>query len=250
MRLKDKTIIITGASSGIGAAAARLFAAEGARLVLGGRRGDAIKAVADDIAAAGGEASVVVGDVADENSAAALVERAEADFGGLDAAFNNAGTTGAMSPIPEMATAAWREVTSVNLDGAFFAARAQIPALRRRGGGALLFTSSFVGHTIGLPGMGAYAAAKAGLVGLVQVLAAEHGAEAIRANALLPGGTKTEMAGDDQGFHDWVAGIHALKRMAAPEEIAKAAAFLLSDEASFITGAAVLADGGVSISKT
>ncbi len=250
MRLKDRSIIVTGASSGIGAAAARLFAAEGARVTLGARRAGALQAVVDDITAAGGEAAAVAGDVAEEGFAEALVARAEAAFGGLDAAFNNAGTTGAMSPVTEIDTAAWREVQAINLDSAFFAAKHQIPALRRRGGGALLFTSSFVGHTIGLPGMGAYAAAKAGLVGLVQVLAVEHGAEGIRANALLPGGTQTAMAGDDPAFHDWVAGLHALKRMAAPEEIAEAAAFLLSDQASFVTGTAMLADGGNSICKT
>jgi len=122
--------------------------------------------------------------------------------------------------------------------------------MKTAGGGALVFTSSFVGHTIGFPGKGAYAAAKAGLIGLTQVLAAEHGPEGIRANALLPGGTKTAMAGDDPEFHEFVKGLYALKRMAEPKEIARAAAFLLSDHASFVTGTALLADGGNSISKT
>ena len=118
-----------------------------------------------------------------------------------------------------------------------------------RGGGSIVFTASFVGHMIGLPGMGAYAAAKAGLVGLAQVLAAEHGADGIRANTLLPGGTLTAMAGDDPAYHEVVRGLHALKRMASPEEIARAALFLVSDAASFVTGAAMIADGGNSISK-
>ena len=97
--------------------------------------------------------------------------------------------------------------------------------------------------------MAAYAAARAGLIGLVQVLATEHGTEGLRVNALLPGGTRTGMSGDDPGFHAWVAGLHALKRMAEPREIAEAALFLVSERASFVTGSAMLADGGNSITK-
>lgn len=250
MRLQDKMIIITGASSGIGAAAARIFAGEGARLVLGARRDDRLRALCDEIVRQGGQAVPLAGDVTDAGFAEALVSCAEERFGRLDGAFNNVGMTGPMTPLADLPEADWRAVLDTNLTAAYFAARVQIPALRRAGGGALLFTSSFVGHTVGLPGMAAYAAAKAGLIGMVQVLAVEHGAEGIRANALLPGGTRTEMAGDDPGFHDYVAGLHALKRMAEAEEVARAALFLLSGEASFVTGAAMLVDGGNSICKT
>lgn len=249
MLLEHKTIIVTGASSGIGAAAARIFAADGARLVLGARRGDRLAALAEEIAAAGGEAAWLAGDVTQGAYARDLVALAGDRFGGLDGAFNNAGVTGALGPVPEMDEATWAEVIDVNLTSGFHAARAQIPALRQRGGGAIVFTSSFVGHTVGLPGMAAYAAAKAGLIGLTQVLAAEHGAENIRVNALLPGGTMTPMAGDDPAFHEVVRGFHALKRMAEPEEIATAALFLLSGMASFVTGTALIADGGNSIAK-
>ena len=148
-----------------------------------------------------------------------------------------------------MSEANWNAVIATNLTSAFHAAKAQIPALLESGGGSLVFTSSFVGHTIGFAGMGAYGAAKAGLNGLVQCLAAEYGPLGLRVNALLPGGTLTEMAGEDAGYHDYVRSIHALKRMAGPEEIARAALFLLSDEASFVTGTAMLADGGNSIFK-
>ncbi|MCV3272313.1 SDR family oxidoreductase [Roseobacter sinensis] len=249
MILDGKTIIITGASSGIGAAAAKIFAAEGARLVLGARRIELLEDISDEISADGGEADVVAGDVEGSGYADELVRRAEARFGGLDGAFNNAGATGDMGPIPDMDEANWHKVMAVNLNSGFYAARSQIPAMRKRGGGAIVFTSSFVGHTIGLPGMGAYAAAKAGLIGMTQVLAAEHGSENIRVNALLPGGTLTPMAGDDAGFHEVVRGFHALKRMAEPSEIAQAALFLLSDHASFVTGSAMVADGGTSINK-
>lgn len=249
MKLEQKTIIITGASSGIGEAAAHLCAAEGANLVLGARREGLLKSLTDQIAAKGGRAVSLAGNVTDPDFAAALVDLARENFGGLDGAFNNAGTLGQMGPVQDMTADTWNEVLEVNLTSAFYAARAQVPAILEQGGGSIVFTSSFVGHTIGLPGMAAYAAAKAGLIGLTQVLAAEHGAQGLRANALLPGGTMTPMAGDDAAFHEVVRGMHALKRMAAPEEIAKAALFLLSDASSFVTGSAMLADGGNSINK-
>lgn len=249
MQMKGKTVIVTGASSGIGEAAARLLAREGANVVLGARRAGLLEQHAAGIRAEGGSALAVAGDVEQEDYHARLVERAIERFGRLDGAFNNAGITGDLGPVPAMDSATWHKVIGVNLTSAFYAAKHQVPALLSGGGGSIVFTCSFVGHTIGLPGMGAYAASKAGLIGLVQVLAAEHGPAGLRANALLPGGTLTPMAGDDPGFHDAVRAMHALKRMAAPEEIARAALFLLSDAASFITGTALLADGGNSITK-
>ena len=168
MRLDGKTIIITGASSGIGAAAAELFAAEGAKLVLGARREAELAHLAGKIGETGRKAKWLAGDITHPGYHKALVDLATSAFGGLDGAFNNAGTTGDMGPIPDMTTETWEMVIATNLTGGFHAARHQIPAMRLRGGGSIIFTSSFVGHTIGLPGMGAYAASKAGLIGLVQ----------------------------------------------------------------------------------
>lgn len=120
-----------------------------------------------------------------------------------------------------------------------------------RGGGSLIFTSSFVGYTAGMPGMAAYAAAKAGLIGLTQVLAAEYGPRGLRVNALLPGGTDTPGATTTTPqARAFVEGIHALKRMAQPEEIARSALYLASNASSFTTGTALFADGGVSINRT
>ena len=249
MLLEGKTIIVTGASSGIGAAAARIFALEGANVVLGARRAGLLEEVRDEIAARNGNAVFVAGSVEDSTYAKALVRLAETEFGGLNGAFNNAGMTGELGPILDMEEDNWDTVLAVNLTSAFHAAKYQIPALRKSGVGSIVFTSSFVGHTIGLPGMGAYAAAKAGLVGMTQVLAAEHGPDNIRVNALLPGGTLTPMAGNNADFHAVVRDMHALKRMAEPSEIAQAALFLISSQSSFVTGSAMMVDGGNSISK-
>ena len=252
MRLGGKVAIVTGASSGIGAATSKLFAAEGARVILAARRAVALDAIVEQLDALAGEAIAVPGDVIDEAYARRLVDVAVSEFGGLDIAFNNAGALGPRTELPAMALADWNQVIQTNLTAAFLGAKHQIPAMRARGGGSLLFTSSFVGHTIGLPGMGAYAASKAGLIGLVQCLAVEHGADAIRVNAVLPGGTRTPMAGDFSAhpeLEDVIASFHALKRLAEPEEIARAALFLASDESSFVTGSAMLADGGNSITK-
>ncbi len=138
---------------------------------------------------------------------------------------------------------AWNQTLAANLTSAFLAGRAQIPAMLSRGGGSIIFTSSFVGTSVGLPGMACYAASKAGLMGLVKGITADYGGQGIRANALLPGGTDTAMAGDE-AHKSWAAGLHALKRIAQPEEIARAALFLASPMSSFVAGSALYADGG------
>ena len=249
MRLQSKTAIITGASSGIGAAAAKLFAREGANLVLGARRKERLDALIDELQDHAGEAIALPGDVKDEVYANQLVDLAVSRFGQLDIAFNNAGILGDAGPVPQTNTENWHNVIHTNLSSAFYAAKYQIPKLVSSGNGSLIFTSSFVGHTIGLPGMAVYGASKAGLIGLTQCLAAEHGPQGLRVNALLPGGTLTEMAGDNAEAHTQIASMHSLKRMATPEEVANAALFLASDEASFVTGSAMLVDGGNSITK-
>ena len=248
MMLRRKTIIITGASSGIGAAAAVLFAKEGANVVLGARRTDLLKGLCDRIGALGGAATFVAGDIRDEVFSKQLVDDAVNHFGALDGAFNNAGAIGELGPIGDMREDNWRQVIDTNLTGAFFNAKHQIPAMIKNNGGAIVFTSSFVGYSNGgMPGMAAYAASKAGLIGLSKALASDHGSDGVRVNALLPGGTKTDMAPQDPEVQEHIKQFHALKRMADPEEIAQSAMFLLSDNAQFITGSAMLCDGGVSV---
>ena len=249
MELQEKSIIITGASSGIGAAAALLFASEGASLVLGARRSAELEGLVDRINSGNGKAVYLAGDVKDERYADALVELAIREFDGLDGAFNNAGIVGEMKPVSDMELGNWNDVISVNLTSAFLAAKSQIPALRKRGGGAIVFTSSFVGVSNGgMPGMGAYAASKAGLIGLTQSLASDHAAEGIRVNALLPGGTVTPAGGEgNPAVLDFIANLHPMKRMASAKEIAQAALFLLSDRSSFMTGSPMIVDGGLSV---
>ncbi|ASR43094.1 short-chain dehydrogenase [Xanthomonas citri pv. mangiferaeindicae] len=252
-RLPGKVALITGASSGIGQSAAHLFAREGACVVLAARRDARLRTIATQIVDAGGQAAWLAGDVREEAYAQALVALATSRFGGLDIAFNNAGTLGALVPTPQLEAQAWREALDINLSGAFFGAKHQIPAMLARGGGSLIFTSTFVGHTVGFPCTAAYAASKAGLIGLTRALAAEFGPRAIRVNALLPGGTHTPMAEEMNGTPEalaQVAQLHALKRIAQPEELAHAALFLASDEAAFMTGSVMLVDGGISINRS
>lgn len=246
--LQDKVAIITGASSGIGRATAMLFAAEGAALVLNARGKSGLENVAEAIRSQGGSVHLVVGDVGQPDTHAELVSDALSIFGGLDIAFNNAGTVGPIKPLADVTLSQWQETLATNLTSAFVASRSQIPAILERGGGSIIFTSSFVGTSVGLPGMGVYAASKAGLMGLVKGITADYASRGIRANALMPGGSDTAMAGDD-AQKEWAAGLHAMKRIAQPEEIAQAALFLASSMSSFVAGSALFADGGNSAVK-
>jgi NAD(P)-dependent dehydrogenase (short-subunit alcohol dehydrogenase family) len=251
--LSNKVAIITGASSGIGYATAKLFAREGAKVVVAARRQPELDILVEEITQAGGHAVALVGDVKDARFAKDLVDLAKAQFGGLDVAFNNAGTIGEMGATPDVSLSEWEDTIRTNLTSAFLGAKYQIPAMLDRSGGSLIFTSTFVGYTVGFPGTAAYAASKAGLIGLTQTLASEFGAKGLRVNALLPGGTDTPMgrvfASTPEALA-FVQGLHALKRMAFPDEIAKSALYLASDASSFTTGSALLADGGVSINRT
>jgi NAD(P)-dependent dehydrogenase (short-subunit alcohol dehydrogenase family) len=253
--LQNKVAIVTGASSGIGYVTAKRFAQEGASVVVNGRREEALNGLVQEIGSLGGKAVAVAGDVRDENLARTLVETAVSRFGGLDIAFNNAGGVGEMGPVSGLSLDGWREAIDTNLTSAFLGARYQVPAIVDRGGGSVIFTSTFVGHTVGMPGMTAYAASKAGLIGLTQVLSAEYGSKNVRVNTVIPGGTDTpsNVANSPDATPDLVAfvkGLHALKRLARPEEIAKAVLFLASDASSFVTGTVLTADGGLATTRT
>lgn len=251
--LKNKVAIVAGASSGIGYATAKLFAQEGARVVVGARRRPELDALVAEIAASGGEAIALAGDVADEAYAQALAQTAIDRFGGLDVAFNNAGVINPIGPTTGIALADWRRTLDVNLTSAFLAAKYQIPAMLKRGGGSLIFTSTFVGYTVGFPGVATYAASKSGLIGLTQSLAVEFAQQNVRVNAILPGGTDTAMYREMNSTPEaqaFIVSLYPGRRLATAEEMAKSVLYLASDASSFTTGSALLVDGGVSINRT
>jgi len=252
-RLEGKVALITGASSGIGHATALLFAAEGAKIVVGARRAAELDRLVSQIHAAGGQAVALAGDVRSEDYARALVALAVERFGRLDIAFNNAGTLGEGGASTGVSEAGWSDTLAINLTGAFLGAKHQIGQMLKNGGGSVIFTSTFVGHTFAFPGVAAYAASKSGLIGLTQALAAEFGPQGVRVNAVLPGAVDTDMyrgmnnTAESQAF---VTNLHALKRVAKPEELARSVLYLASDDSAFVTGTASLVDGGASITRT
>jgi len=251
--LSEKIAIVTGASSGIGYATSKLFAKEGAKVVVAARRQEELNLLVEEITQEGGYAIALAGDVQDESYAKELVNLAVRHFGGLDVAFNNAGTMKWMGDTREVHRSEWDDTLNTNLTSAFLGAKYQLPALLERGSGSLIFTSSFVGYTVGFPQTAAYSASKAGIIGLTQALATEFGSKGIRVNALLPGATDTPMGrafANTPEIVAFVEGLYALKRMALPQEIARSALYLASGASSFTTGSALLADGGVSVNRT
>lgn len=252
-RLSGKVAIVTGASSGIGRATAKLFANEGAKVVVGARREAELAELAREIAAEGGEALALAGDVQSETYAKDLVAAAEKKFGRLDIAFNNAGTIGPAGPTTGIEEKDWASALAVNLTSAFLGAKHQIPAMLKHGGGSIIFTSTFVGYTVAFPGVAAYAASKSGLIGLTQSLAAEYGPQGIRVNAILPGAVDTPMyqqVNNTPEQQAWLTNLHALKRVGRPEELARSVLYFASDDSAFVTGTAHLVDGGLSITRT
>lgn len=252
-QLSGKTALVTGASSGIGRATAKLFAKQGANVVVMARREEELGRLLTEIRAFGGRAELYTGDVTEEKSIQEVVDITLNNFGSLDIAVNNAGTLGSSLPIEDISLSEWWRVLNTNLSSAFLGAKYQVPAMRKSGGGTIIFISSFVGYTVGLPNMSDYAASKSGMIGLTKALATECAKDGIRVNALLPGGTDTPMGHEASNTPEAIAfveSIHALKRLAKPEEIAKSALYLASDDSSFSTGTALLVDGGVSINRT
>jgi NAD(P)-dependent dehydrogenase (short-subunit alcohol dehydrogenase family) len=252
-RLSGKVAIVTGASSGIGRATAKLFAKEGAKVVVGARRDAELAELAREIAAEGGEALALAGDVQSEQYAKDLVAAALKSYGHLDIAFNNAGTLGPIGASTEVAEADWNQALAVNLTSAFLAAKHQVPPMLKQGGGSIIFTSTIAGHVVGFPGTAAYAASKSGLIGLTQVLASEFGPQGVRVNAVLPGAVDTPMYrsfNDTEDKQAWLTNLHALKRAAKPEEVARSVLYLASDDSAFVTGTAHLVDGGFAVTRT
>jgi NAD(P)-dependent dehydrogenase (short-subunit alcohol dehydrogenase family) len=247
MRFEKKSVIVTGGGSGIGRATALAFAAEGAHIVVADVNESGGEETARMARELRGEAVFVRADVARASDCAAMVERTLKLYGRLDIAFNNAGINLVPAPIAEVTVEDWGRIVAVNLTGVFLCMRHEIPVMKRGGGGAIINTAS-VGGVIGTAGVTPYCATKHGVVGLTKSAALDHIGDGIRINAICPGGTRTEMLAE--WFKDPAVERRALAhtpigRMATPEEIARAVLFLASDEASFVVGHALIADGGL-----
>ena len=247
--LTAKTILITGASSGIGESAAHLFAREGANVVITARRKAELDRVAEDIAAGGGNVLAVQADTTDadelERAVAAAVERWER----LDGALNNAGRSQGGGRLAEVTDETFDSVLEINFKGVWLAMRAELQAMTAEGaaGGSIVNISS-IGGTFGAAGQSVYGATKAAVIAMSRAAAAEYGRDGVRVNAIAPGTTMTEMMVSwqqrDPGIVERLSSLAALGRPGQPDEIAEAAAWLLSDRARYVTGMTLGVDGG------
>ena len=247
-RLDGKVVMVTGATRGIGLAAAERLGAEGARLVLTARGEDAGRDVETRLREAGADAVFVAADMTGAQGAVTVVETAVARYGRLDGAFNNVGGVVAPGRPAEVDPAGWTAELELNLSSVFYCLRAQLPALLAAGGGAVVNNASMAG-TSGIGGLTAYVAAKHGVVGLTRAAALAHARDGIRINALITGNVDTPLYRELLGVGPDVdrASLSAPNpsgRVAGPEEVSAFVAFLLSDDARFVTGATLAIDGG------
>jgi NAD(P)-dependent dehydrogenase (short-subunit alcohol dehydrogenase family) len=247
--MKGKVALVTGGSSGIGRATCVRFAKEGATVVLAARRVAEGEQTAQLVREAGGEALFVRTDVAQPADVQALVAACLARYGRLDYACNNAGIEGPITPLVDYSEAQWDAVMAVNLKGAWLCMKAELPAMRAQGGGAIVNVASVAG-LIGFPGLGPYVATKHAMIGLTKTAAMEHAKDHIRVNVVCPGVIDTEMAdrftgGPQAEAEQFLLSLKPMRRRGTPAEVAEAIVWLCSDAASYVTGHSMVVDGGL-----
>lgn len=248
MKFDGKTILVIGASSGIGKASAEMLASRGARVIIAARRVAECEQIASAIKSEGGQASAIAMDIANAGSIGGAFEEI-AKFGRLDGAFNNAGTTGGFSDL-EMASVEEVDIAlDVNARGTILCMQQEIALMRRQGGGAIVNTGSVAG-VLGFSQIAAYVAAKHAVVGVTKAAAIENGPYGIRINCINPGGVRTDMVdraiAHNPAVEQRAVRLHPIGRLGEPNELAEAACWLLSDASSFVTGAVLAVDGGQS----
>jgi NAD(P)-dependent dehydrogenase (short-subunit alcohol dehydrogenase family) len=251
-RLQGKSVIITGAGSGIGRAAALLFTKEGAKLIAVDRT-ESVRETVEEIKRAGGTAEAVMADAGSETDVMAFIDKAVKTHGRLDAIWANAGVSGGLVPLAEQTVEHWQEVLRVNLIGAFLAVKYAIPHMVKQQSGAIVLTASVAGLKAGASGH-PYAASKAGVISLVQTTAYSLSGSGVRINAVCPGLIETGMTkpifdrAKERGTADKIGQLNPLKRPGQPHELAAMGLFLASDEASYVNGQAFPVDGGLTAS--
>ena len=250
LSFEKKVALVTGAASGMGLATARAFADAGAAVLLADFREDAVKAKAQKLVIAGHKAIAVRCDVSDDAQVAAMVDRTVAEFGRIDAAFNNAGVMAHIAATADSTREEWDRVIGINLSGVWSCMKYELRQMQRQGGGAIVNNAS-VGALSGNPGIGSYIASKHGVVGLTRTAALEYIKQGIRVNALNPGLIDTQIArdvvsGDEQAYGEIAKNV-PIGRAGRPEEIASEVLWLCSPGASYVVGHALTVDGGMTI---
>ncbi|MBN8977997.1 MAG: SDR family oxidoreductase [Xanthobacteraceae bacterium] len=251
-RLEGKSVIITGAGSGIGRAASLLFTKEGAKLIAVDRT-EGVKETVDQIRKAGGTAEAVMADAGSEKDVIAYIDKALSAYGKLDVIWANAGIGGGLIPLSEQTVDHWQEVLRINLIGPFLAVKYAIPHMTKQGHGSIVCTASVAGLKSGASGH-PYAASKAGVISLVQTTAYSLSGTGVRINAVCPGLIETGMTkpvfdrAKERGTQDKIGQLNPLKRPGQPHELAAMGLFLASDEASYVNGQAFPVDGGLTAS--